>query len=436
MGAGGAKGAKPIDESLLAKEFNLTPTQIQSLIVAFKMGADSKPEIDKDRFIKVVKLVRDAQPELAPFKDEIAGLVFTLCDTDHSGKVDPLEVVAALAVFSSGNDQEKAKLVFKTIDKNNDGTLTKDEVKKHAAKVLAFSASLVKGDVKTASKEAGLGLVGSLAASAISTSLGALEKQFAEDVTREVFSADKNADGKITIDEWLGAVATNNTVKALIDPNLSANAWRVVFCMDDGVGSDNSNVILEQVQRSPKGFAYIFDLEMQDGKYKPLGPGVPRPPPKADYDLVLVTGATTAPVKIATSASLGDLKAQASAISGIPVAHMVLMKGDASLGRYDEAKLDTRELVDGDRITVYDFTAAAGELKVKTLTGKVFGVNFAAADKVLALKERVQDSQGIPPDQQRLIVQGASMENEKSCADYQLVPGVTLHLVLRLRGAP
>jgi len=138
------------------------------------------------------------------------------------------------------------------------------------------------------------------------------------------------------------------------------------------------------------------------------------------------------PVKIATGATLAELKALASTVSGTPAAHIALVKGDSVLGFYDEATLDSLELVDGDKIAVADFQTAEGEVKVKTLTGKVFQIHFAATDKVLTLKERVQDKQGIPVDQQRLVIKGRSMENDRTCVDYQLVPGIALHLILRL----
>ena len=50
------------------------------------------------------------------------------------------------------------------------------------------------------------------------------------------------------------------------------------------------------------------------------------------------------------------------------------------------------------------------------------------------IKERVEEKEGIPPPQQRLIFSGKQMNDEKTAADYKVSGGSVLHLVLALRG--
>uniref|UniRef100_A0A3Q2PRU7 Ubiquitin-like protein NEDD8 n=1 Tax=Fundulus heteroclitus TaxID=8078 RepID=A0A3Q2PRU7_FUNHE len=68
-------------------------------------------------------------------------------------------------------------------------------------------------------------------------------------------------------------------------------------------------------------------------------------------------------------------------------------------------------------------------IKVKTLTGKEIEIDIEPTDKVT-----VEEKEGIPPQQQRLIYSGKQMNDEKTAADYKIQGGSVLHLVLALRG--
>nr|XP_045251066.1 NEDD8-like [Macaca fascicularis] len=69
-----------------------------------------------------------------------------------------------------------------------------------------------------------------------------------------------------------------------------------------------------------------------------------------------------------------------------------------------------------------------------TLTGKETEIDTEPTDKVLGIKERVEEKEGIPPQQQRLIYSGKQMNDEKTAADYKILGGSVLHLVVALRG--
>ena len=75
------------------------------------------------------------------------------------------------------------------------------------------------------------------------------------------------------------------------------------------------------------------------------------------------------------------------------------------------------------------------KIHIRTLTNEIYdGISVNSNDTVKTIKDKIQETIGIPPDQQRLVFSGNLLKDENFISDYNITENSTIHLVLKLRG--
>jgi len=204
----------------IAQICHFTVQQVHGLLNIWKKDYNSKLELNEKEFMSLIEKVQIAFPHPGLENENFRKTFFVLFDQNHNGKLQFSEVLEGLAILCSGDIKEKARLVFESIDINNDKQLSHKEISDALSKCMSTAQYLLENQLRAAVNPTLMASIKGWAVSKLTgTCFWLLDFPTSQDFETELFKIDTRKTGSITRDEWIAASASNQTLKYFLEFN-------------------------------------------------------------------------------------------------------------------------------------------------------------------------------------------------------------------------
>eukprot|EP01095_Lingulamoeba_sp_RSL-Kostka_P011565 TRINITY_DN443_c1_g2_i1.p1 TRINITY_DN443_c1_g2~~TRINITY_DN443_c1_g2_i1.p1 ORF type:complete len:323 (+),score=108.26 TRINITY_DN443_c1_g2_i1:58-1026(+) len=202
----------------VAEKYHYNSDLVKEIITQYQELSEGK-SVKLNKFVEILGQVSEKIDHPAIRDPYFAKNCFTLFDSDNNGKIDINEFISGASVICSGDLVEKAKLVFRSFDSNNDNSLTYKEVQDGLKLNLRNANKLVIEQLKEyyRSQED----ISSILRTFLALFIGRIQHYVNEEIVpvwiENIFKeGDINHDGSISMEEWIQLSQENKDVKRFL----------------------------------------------------------------------------------------------------------------------------------------------------------------------------------------------------------------------------